>query len=458
MAGSDEFLTTILEGIGEGFYAVDRDWRITLFNSAAAAHFKCAAKDVMGRVLWEVFPSAKDTPLGRLFTETMESRQTVRSETPSVVVGERWLSFGLFPLGEGIGVVFRDITDHKRAEEERNASENLFRNLAESLPHLIWVMRPDGYATYFNRRFKEYHGYEMGGDLADRSSTIHPDDKPAVWEIRDRAIAAGLPFEAEVRTRRHDGVYRWFRMGAVPLKHNDELIAYVGIAIDIHDMRIAEEQLKRHVRHQDLLINELNHRVKNTLAIIQSIARQTLRNTSPHLRNALQARLTALAGAYDVLTKESWESADLREIVASATAPFQEDGRQQFQIQGEPSAVDPATALTLAMALHELGTNAAKYGALTSEAGRVAIAWARPEPGKGVTRLEWKETGGPPVTAPTRSGFGSRLLKLSFKDAPGGGVRTSYLPDGVVCEMHIPLRLHGASPPSPFVVARAGKL
>ena len=113
-------LATILEGIGEGFYAVDREWRFRRFNSEAARHFGRSPHEVLGRNLWETFPGARETPLGQLFLDTMARRQPVRSETRSVVIDGRWLAYRLFPLGDGLGVVFRDVTDRKRAEAQRD--------------------------------------------------------------------------------------------------------------------------------------------------------------------------------------------------------------------------------------------------------------------------------------------------------------------------------------------------
>jgi signal transduction histidine kinase len=113
-------LGTILDGIGEGFYAVDRDWRLILFNSEAAKHFRCKPEDVLGRVLWDAFPGTRDTGLARLFHRVMASRETIRSETESIVVKGRWMAYRLFPLGDGLGVVFRDTTDRRIAEEQRD--------------------------------------------------------------------------------------------------------------------------------------------------------------------------------------------------------------------------------------------------------------------------------------------------------------------------------------------------
>lgn len=119
---SETELGLILEGIGEGFYGVDRDWRVRRYNSEAARHFGRAPAEVLGGNLWELFPGARETDLGRLFLQAMATRKAVRSETASVVVAGRWLSYGLFPLGEGLGVVFRDITDRKKAERAARPS------------------------------------------------------------------------------------------------------------------------------------------------------------------------------------------------------------------------------------------------------------------------------------------------------------------------------------------------
>jgi PAS domain S-box-containing protein len=186
-----------------------------------------------------------------------------------------------------------DITDRKRAEEKQRLaeealreSEAYFRQLAEALPQIVWIMRPDGRATYYNRRFAEYHGYQAGEDISDRSSNIHPDDKAATWAARDAAVAEGRPINADVRIRRHDGAYRWHRMSAVPLKRaTGEVYAYVGTATDVDDMRRAEER-------QRLLINELNHRVKNTLSTVQAIAAQSFGGRPwirPHARPSKRA-------------------------------------------------------------------------------------------------------------------------------------------------------------------------
>ncbi|HYG26147.1 MAG TPA: HWE histidine kinase domain-containing protein, partial [Caulobacteraceae bacterium] len=193
---------------------------------------------------------------------------------------------------------------------------------------------------------------------------------------------------------------------------------------------------KRAEEHQHLLINELNHRVKNTLASVQSIAAQTLRafGSVDEAREAFTARLMALSTAHNVLTQQSWERADLREIVAGAIQPFDVPQGARFVVGGPQVWMEPKAALSLAMALHELGTNAAKYGALSIPAGKVHIGWTVAK-GDGARRLSlaWREEGGPRVVAPQRTGFGARLIEKGLAADLKGRAEIRYEPAGVEC-------------------------
>ncbi|MCY1363103.1 Blue-light-activated histidine kinase [compost metagenome] len=193
--------------------------------------------------------------------------------------------------------------------------------------------------------------------------------------------------------------------------------------------------------HRKTLMGELNHRVKNTMAVIQSIAAQTLGHASTleEAREAFGPRLINLSKAHDVLTRESWQSADLRESVADTVRPHA-GGENRFQIGGPSIRLSPSAALAVAMALHELSTNAAKYGALTSESGRILIAWQIQ--GDGADRqlvLRWQESGGPPVVQPTRKGFGSLLIERALASELRGEVRVGYETSGLECTIIAPI-------------------
>jgi two-component sensor histidine kinase len=211
----------------------------------------------------------------------------------------------------------------------------------------------------------------------------------------------------------------------------------------------ASDARARSERHQQMLIGELNHRVKNTLAIVQSLAQQTFRGT-PALREpvkAFESRLQALGAAHNLLTREGWISAPLREIVSNALAPFCSGDR--CRIDGPPVDVPPQMGVSLALALHELATNAVKYGALSTPHGVVTVGWTLSD---GAFTLVWQEQGGPRVEAPEREGFGTRLIKRTLASQLSGEVKIDFAPEGVRCVLvgRLPLLVR------PDVVAPAG--
>jgi two-component sensor histidine kinase len=211
--------------------------------------------------------------------------------------------------------------------------------------------------------------------------------------------------------------------------------AVIGIFVqgaDMTDRVRAEEQRK-------LLLDELNHRVKNTLATVQSIAAQTLRVTpEPRaFRAAFEARLMALSGVHNLLTDGNWEGARLEDVLRAELAPH---GGDRFRLDGPPVRLTAQEALTFALVTHELATNAAKYGALSSPDGRVSIDWSAPPDGdRRRLVLDWRENGGPPVSAPSRQGFGSRLIERSIRNDMHGETTMSFDPDGLRCRISIRL-------------------
>ena len=218
--------------------------------------------------------------------------------------------------------------------------------------------------------------------------------------------------------------------------------ALVGDALASAAAAVEERGRERQRTSEQLrvLINELNHRVKNMLATVQSIALHTLRGAGSmeEARKALTDRLIALAKVHDVLTRESWEGAELHDLIAGVTSPHA--GGSRFVINGPPVWLTPALSLSIALALHELVTNAVKYGALSAECGSVTISWEVTDPHGGPRlKLRWVERGGPPVRTPTRLGFGSRLIERSLS-AESGTATIDYAGEGLVCLMQTPLR------------------
>jgi two-component sensor histidine kinase len=215
----------------------------------------------------------------------------------------------------------------------------------------------------------------------------------------------------------------------------------LGAAID--RFRVVDD-LRAALRHKELLINELNHRVKNTLATVQSITFQTLRNASSpkEATSAIEGRLRALSHAHDVLTRENWEAANLSEIVAQAVEPYRSHGEHRIHVRGSPARLPPRVALSLAMTLQELATNAVKYGALSSPNGEVNVHWeVSQEKDSYNLQIKWEETGGPPVTHERLPrGFGTRLIERTVKQELDGDVQIEFAPTGLVCVLRVPLR------------------
>ncbi|MBE7198150.1 MAG: HAMP domain-containing protein [Parafilimonas terrae] len=198
---------------------------------------------------------------------------------------------------------------------------------------------------------------------------------------------------------------------------------------------IARSQALR--TQQTTLLHELNHRVKNTLATVQSLVRQSRGGEGQAAR--LEARILALSKTHDLLTRDEWTGAPLSEVVENELGPYR-DGADHFDIGGPPLSLPPRHVLAIGMAIHELTTNAAKYGALSVPTGRIAVAW-RIVPGEGDARIEiaWRESRGPPVTPPTRRGFGTRLITGGIMRELDGSAQLDFQPSGLVCTLSLPL-------------------
>ena len=268
--------------------------------------------------------------------------------------------------------------------------------------------------------------------LEDVVARVHPDDRERRRLAIGRAIETGEDFDVEYRSLRPNGEIGWILARGRAAFENGVAVRLAGISLDITERRNAEER-------QRLLLDELNHRVKNTLASVQSIALQTRRSVaSPSaFSETFIERIHALARAHDLLTESAWQGASLADVI-TRTLALQVDGEEPSRVAAGGPAIrlGPNAAVTLNMAFHELATNALKYGALSAAAGRVDIAWR--VDGEDLT-LDWREAGGPPVNLPTLRGFGSRLIEQAMTRELGGEARLSFLRNGLWCHMRLPL-------------------
>ncbi len=219
------------------------------------------------------------------------------------------------------------------------------------------------------------------------------------------------------------------------------------IAVRNRELTTTVAELDAALHEKVLLAAELAHRVKNTLATVMAMAQVTLRDSEslPRMVPVFRQRLLALSHAHDLLTQASWQAADVRQIVASIAAPHVDSGCGRITLHGPEVRLPPAQAIGLAMAVHELCTNALKYGALSTEAGRIDMDWSVP-PGDRL-HFRWRESGGPPVVPPTRRGFGTRFIEASFRTRATGHVTLEFAPGGVVCVIELPIEATGREAP-----------
>jgi len=296
------------------------------------------------------------------------------------------------------------------------------------MPHMVWTMEADGTCRYLSLGWKEFLGAAPNRTLW--RAAIHPEDVAAVddaWAAAQR----GQTYESEYRLRRLDGQHRWLMSRAAPLRDIDGgLVRWVGTCTDVTERKQAEDR-------QRVLMAELDHRVKNTLAKVQAMAWQTMRITrsADEFNEAFGARLQALAQAHDMLNRAGQDWASLEQTVYEALGPLGglEDGRTVAS--GDPVRLSGRAVLTLSIVLHELATNAAKHGALSSPDGRADVTWRG---GEGKVELVWKESGGPTVAAPSRRGFGLRLISDSISYELGGEAVFEFDPRGLICSIRVP--------------------
>lgn len=296
---------------------------------------------------------------------------------------------------DGIVLVIVDIDAEKVAEKILFDRESEFRALADNMSQLAWMTDAGGSIYWYNMRWFEYTGTTLDDMKGWGWQKVHhPDHVERVVAKIKKSFEDGEIWEDTFPLRGKDGIYRWFLSRAQPIRdEKGQIIRWVGTNTDITESRTAEEQ-------RAILLNELNHRVKNTLATVQSMASQTLR-TSPNMPEAksrLEARLISLSKAHDVLTRETWDSAPLAEIVKRAILPYAGTAGDKFKVSGTGDIrVSAQMALAFAMTLHELCTNAVKYGALSKDTGKVEIEWRSTKLKKSsfLLKFRWREIGGP---------------------------------------------------------------
>lgn len=340
----------------------------------------------------------------------------------------------------GVAIPIRRLeADLIAARNALRESDARFNTLADALPHMVWSTLPDGDHDYFNARWYEYTGVEAGTtDGEGWNEMFHPDDRDRAWAVWRRCLETGEPYEIEYRLRHHSGEYRWTLGRAMPMRDPEgNIVRWIGSCTDIHDAKRQTEQI-------EILSRELSHRIKNIFAVVGSLISLSARQAPEHKPFAakIRERIAALARAHEFvrphseLSRVPGRAVTLHNLIFEILAPYPAFEVGKIRISGQDEDVDDRSATPLALLIHELATNATKYGALSTDAGLVTLTTAVEHQ---ELVLTWAESGGPRVEGePTRTGFGTVLSQLSIEGQLGGRLAREWTAEGLRVTVWVP--------------------
>jgi two-component system, chemotaxis family, CheB/CheR fusion protein len=334
----------------------------------------------------------------------------------------------------GVVVTFVEITERKHSEQEIQRARHYAEHIVDTVPEPLLVLTPELKVRSANDSF--YRHFQVTREETENRPLYELGNRqwdiPALRRLLDEVLPHDQQFSDFEIAREFEGIGR-----RIMLLNARRLDAVQLILLAIEDIT----ERRRNEQERELLARELNHRVKNTLAVVQALAMQTDHSPSvEEYRNAFVGRLSALARAHGLLLDADWRGADLRELVEQALQPYWVDRPEVIEIQGESVPLTATQSLGLSLILHELGTNAAKYGPLSREEGRVRVSWQVEERKRSRRlRLRWEERGGPEIGELRQTGFGTRLIERACTYELEGEVELDYAPEGLRCELVFPL-------------------
>jgi PAS domain S-box-containing protein len=449
-ARAHELLRVTFASIGDAVLATDMQGRVTSLNAVAESLTGWKAQEAAGRPLEDVFRIVNedtrepvDNPVGKVLAEGI----IVGLANHTVLIArdgtERPIDDSAAPIRDAEGklvgavLVFRDVTTQRKSERVLRVSEARKAAILDTALDCIVTIDHRGRIIEFNPACERTFGYsraevigrEMGELLV--PPALRQQHRDGLARYISTGEAKVLNRRIELTAMRSDGAEFPVELAITRITGDGEPV-FTGYLRDISDRKRAEER-------QRLLTDELNHRVKNTLTVIQSIAHQTARFTpdAEQFQQAFSARLMAMSRTHDLLTSGAWRGAELGALTELALAPYRGSNAGAIEIDGHKIVLPSDAAVSISLILHELATNATKYGALSQATGCISVRWRELHDPRSLV-FEWSERGGPPVSKPTRQGFGTRLIEAMAAQL-GGKVSLSHQVGGLSCRIEIPL-------------------
>jgi PAS domain S-box-containing protein len=430
-----EYTKAVLNAVADPIVVLDADLIIQSANRAFYAMFRMSREATQGLALRELGSGAFDLP--RLHAQLSEMLADDRKFQPLEVdcdlpdTGPRIVMLNAYQLsllghpGRLALMSFQDVTERRRSEEYARR----LASIVESSDEVIIGKSLDGVITSWNKAAERLFGYMAEEIIGQPISVLVPPDRRQEEDAILERVRRGDRMELfETVRRRKQGSLIEISLTISPIKDaQGKIVGVSSIARDITERRRADE-------HARMLAREIDHRSKNLLALVHATVQLTQSGTVDELKKAIGGRIQALSNAHTLLGQSRWTGADLRRLVAEELSPYGPEG-SRADVEGPDLSLEPQLAQSIAMVLHELTTNAVKYGALSVPAGRVRIAWSRAGGRQLVFR--WSETGGPPVQPPTRAGFGTRVIDQIVRSQLNGNARFDWRAGGLSCEIEI---------------------
>jgi len=433
----------IVEALPAALYMTDASGRITYFNKAAAELWGRAPKlgEERWSGAWKLF-WADGRPMDRGECPLAQTLRTGRPVLDTQAIVERpdgtrssVIAFPspMFDAAGNVSGAVNVLLDVGAWSASERATQHLAA-IVESSEDAIISKDLDGTIRSWNRAAEQLLGYTASEIIGKSILTIIPPDRLSEETEIITRIRKGESIEHyETVRRRKDGSLVDLSLTVSPVRdRTGKVVGASKIARDISERR----QLERVKEH---LVNEIKHRVKNTLGTVQAMATQTFRKAPAEERNLFVGRLHALADAHDVLTQTNWGDVSFTELAGRALHPFVDAKQKRIEFAGPDAPITPNRALLIAMVLHEMGTNAVKYGALSNDTGTVEVVWTVENGAEGRRlKLVWTEKGGPAVPTPERKGFGSRMIEHAIRGEQGVS-SFEFDPKGLVCRIEMPV-------------------